>query len=440
VLDLEQERTIRPAVSFALAPAQLPGYHEVAFAMSLPPVVARCDACGQNYGVLTAVRHEITTFRCASCGDVSWSDMPTLDKKVLYLDQNAISEIFKVRTGTMRADAKHRSYWQEVSDLLEKAVLLQQVICPASDIHRDESILFARGGELSLAHEMLGGDASFESCHEIEAAQLWGHLKAFDTGADPSVSLSVDDILHGTRNEWLPKLHISAQMDWSAIAREVRASRDASPSQYAPLYERWRTDPKVSFASVLDEELKGFGTARATAYRHFAEAAKRGMEQNDLQGFMNAALSGPVLEFKELRDHFQRTGLSLQEAEQRVVEFWMWPGNWTIPHHRIQAYLFAAMARKIVNGQKKDPTRGASNDIRAIATYAPYVDAMFIDSEFANFLQEQPLKTDLKYRARIFSLRSREAFQEYLREIIARPPIEVEMVAVALYGDGARRA
>ncbi|UYQ71025.1 hypothetical protein OF122_13260 [Pelagibacterium flavum] len=131
--------------------------------------------------------------------------------------------------------------------------------------------------------------------------------------------------------------------------------------------------------------------------------------------------------------------MSVDDAERQVVAFWQWNGNWTVPHHRIQAYLFAAMARKIAAGQKKNPSRGATNDIRAIATYAPYVDAMFVDSEFATLLQETPLQNDLSYRAEIFSIRSRDAFLNYLHNLIRNATAECEMIAVALYGDSARR-
>ncbi|WP_417425985.1 hypothetical protein [Hoeflea sp.] len=362
-----------------------------------------------------------------------------IDKKVIYLDQLAISQIFKIKTGTYPTDAPHHAFWTEAAELLEQCVLLQQLLCPASDIHRDESMVFARGGELSLAHEMLGGDTSFHASSEIEGDQVWAYLRAFASDTEPVLDLSVDNILHGRRSEWLPRLHVTAAMDWTSFAKGVREQRDLSADNMAPLYEHWRADPKTSFKSVLKTELESFGSSRASAYSHFAKIARQGLESGDTNAFMNGALSGPVHEFREFREYFRESGLEADDSERQVVTFWLWPGNWTIPHHRIQAFLFAAMARKIVAGQRKNPTRGAPNDIRAIATYAPYVDAMFVDSEFASFLQEAPLKDGLKYRARIFSIRTRDAFLDYLRELVRGATMDTELIAVALYGDGARR-
>jgi hypothetical protein len=388
---------------------------------------------------LVQLKAGVANYKCASCGDVTWDEMPALDKNIIYLDQLAISQIFKIKTGTYPLDAPHHAFWTEVAELLEQCVLLQQLLCPASDIHRDESMVFARGDDLSLAHEMLGGDTSFRASSEIEGDQVWAYLQAFVSDTKPVLDLSVDKILHGRRNEWLPRLHVTAAMDWTGFAETVRDQRELSADNMAPLYERWRADPNTSFKSVLKTELEAFGSSRISAYSHFAEMARSGLEGGDMDAFMNGALSGPIQEFRELREHFRRSGLGLDDAERQVVSFWQWPGNTTIPHHRIQAYLFAAMARKIVAGQKKNPTRGVTNDIRAIATYAPYVDAMFVDSEFAAFLQEVPLKDDLAYRARVFSIRTRDAFLDYLRELVSRATMDIEMIAVALYGDGARR-
>ncbi|WP_156929511.1 hypothetical protein [Paracoccus sp. J55] len=408
-------------------------------AMSVPPL-ATCVACGKRYRVLVQLTARTASYKCASCYDVTCGEMPELNKKIIYLDQLAISQIFKIRTNTYEMSTPHYAFWKEAADLLEQCVLLQQLLCPQSDIHRDESMVFQRGNELSLAHEMLGGDTRFQSTSDIEREQVWAYLEAFLSGSEPVLDLAVDEILDGQRNKWLSRFHVTATVDWSSFAKGVRDHRELAADNLAPLYERWRADPNASFKSVLKTELEAFGISRISAYSHFTDLARRGLENRDMESFMSGALSGPVREFREIRDFFLNLGVKVDQAGRQVVDFWNWPKNSTIPHHRIQAYLFAAMARKILAGQKKNPTRGATNDIRAIATYAPYVDAMFVDSEFATFLSEKPLMDDLTYRARIFSIRTQNAFLDYLRELVRSATMEIEMIAVALYGDGARRA
>ena len=73
------------------------------------------------------------------------------------------------------------------------------------------------------------------------------------------------------------------------------------------------------------------------------------------------------------------------------------------------------------------------NDVRAIAVYAPYVDAMFVDRECAALLAEPPL-ADLNYKARVFSLSNGQAFLDYLAEMEAATLPEVRQQAARIYG------
>jgi hypothetical protein len=85
-------------------------------------------------------------------------------------------------------------------------------------------------------------------------------------------------------------------------------------------------------------------------------------------------------------------------------------------------------------GEKKIVDRGLVNDVRTISTYAPYVDALFIDKRCAALLKEEPLRADLDYKARIFSLSDPDEFLGYLREIEGQTPDEVREYAAMIYG------
>ena len=79
-------------------------------------------------------------------------------------------------------------------------------------------------------------------------------------------------------------------------------------------------------------------------------------------------------------------------------------------------------------------TRGIVNDIRAISTYAHYVDAMFIDKECAHMLAEGPLNAELDYKARIFSFADPKSFIDYLKELEASSDPFIDHYARMLYG------
>ncbi len=105
-----------------------------------------------------------------------------------------------------------------------------------------------------------------------------------------------------------------------------------------------------------------------------------------------------------------------------------------MPQNKISAYLFAAVSRRVAAGEKKIVDRGLLNDISAVSTYAPYMDAMFLDNRFAALLSEEPLATEMNYKVRIFSLKNKDAFLAYLSEIEENTPDEVRDLAARIYG------
>jgi hypothetical protein len=78
------------------------------------------------------------------------------------------------------------------------------------------------------------------------------------------------------------------------------------------------------------------------------------------------------------------------------------PDSQLQPMHRIFAYLFAAFAWRISSGQRPKIKASLLNDFTAIATCAPYVDAMLVDKECAFLLKQGRLRSELSYKARIF--------------------------------------
>ena len=140
-----------------------------------------------------------------------------------------------------------------------------------------------------------------------------------------------------------------------------------------------------------------------------------------------------MTEQRMLSDAFANAGVAQADVATEVLHFWNWNCNLEQPYHRIWSYIFAAVGRRVVNGQRH-VNRGMMNDVRAIATYAPYVDAMFVDRECAALLAESPLAEELNYKARIFSFRDGQAFLDYLAEIEAATPPEVREQAARNYG------
>ncbi|MEI8701879.1 hypothetical protein [Mesorhizobium sp. ISC15] len=399
------------------------------------PPFKKCPTCGreQGFGILW-VSSESYDRRCKFCRAKATYFLPELNKKVLYLDQFAISEIFKVKKHKRRADAPHGEFWAEVNNLVERAIMRQQIICPASNIHRDETMVYRDGNALDLAHEMMGGDTSFEDTTMIEHRQIYRHLEAYLKGKDPpSFDFDVDEILNGHRNAWLPDLHITVETDWSGFVENVRIARDKAAGDFAPLYDQWARD-KPTFEEVLNNELGVLARGYIEAYFHFMAAAQVGEASRDVQMHMDGALSPVVTLIHHINHEFIKRGTPPESALRETAKFLNWPKNRLLPHHWISAHLFAAIADRLAHGQKRRPSRGMMNDIKAISLYGPYVDAIFLDNECAALLEQKGVARAVKLKARIFCLRRSADFLAYLRELIDLTPKEVIDAGQELYG------
>jgi len=400
------------------------------------PPFTKCPECGgeQSFGILS-VASDSYERRCKFCQFKATYFLPEVDKKVLYLDQFAVSEIFKIKKQKRRADAPHAQFWAEANELLERAIIRQQIICPASNIHRDETMVYQDGNALELAHEMMGGDTSFEDTFTIEHRQIRRHFEAYLKGQDPPLfHFDVDEILTGHRNAWLPDLHISVETDWSAFVENTRLARDKAAGDIAPLYDRWARD-RLKFGDALKNELEAFGGGYLDAYFHFMAMAQAGESSGDVQKFINGALSPVVALIHEINREFVGRGTPPEHAFRETARFLNWPKNQSIPHHWIAAHLFAAIADRLAQGQKRHPSRGMLNDIKAISTYGPYVDAMFLDNECASLIEEKGVAKGIKLKAKIFCLKRSTDFLAYLQGLIDSAPQEIIAAAQKLYGE-----
>lgn len=183
----------------------------------------KCPSCSEpSLGILSAGGSTLRR-RCRKCRYSISIPLPELSKKVVYLDQFAISEIYKVKSGRRRAQSGGQAFWEEVTAQIDRACLLQQIIFPGSNIHRDETIVSPFASDLALAHEMLSGDVSFANFEHIEQRQVLDYAKAYlDGRAAPSLSFDIDEVIEGARNDWLADMHITGSIDHGAFADRIR--------------------------------------------------------------------------------------------------------------------------------------------------------------------------------------------------------------------------
>jgi hypothetical protein len=392
-----------------------------------------CWKCKEKgtFGILS-IGGDSVTKRCMKCRYSHAELLPKLDKKVIYLDQFAFSELHKLRAGTRRED-KWTPFWSEVDRLLHQAVLLQQVVLPHSDIHHRETIVSPFARALRETQDSIGGDIDFVSTYEIQLIQIEDYVRAYFEGNEPNVEFNVDNVLQGERNHWLPDIRIVVGMDWSSFAPETREGRESTHSEISKMIEGWKKS-EIGFDEVVERELGAYLSSRRQALLYAFSRLEEAIKNEDYISIFNYSHSFVFRELDIVHNYANKAGVRDDDFAAVTNGFLGWPKNRDQPFGRLLAYLFAALAAQFKGGRTRLPSPGLLNDLTAISAYAPYVDAMFVDNECAELLRHGRCRKDLEYKAAIFSLNDANAYIAFLQGIIERTPNDVRQHAVELYG------
>ncbi|MBS0574580.1 MAG: hypothetical protein JSS08_15160 [Proteobacteria bacterium] len=326
----------------------------------------------------------------------------------------------------------HEVFAKEVYDLLRRCVLLQQVFLPHSDIHRNETTVFHSPIDLRELYEFFGGDVPLRDRRDVELTQTLTFAEAFFDGKEPALSFDLDEVTDSNRNDWLPSMHIGVRADYSQFADDIRRVRGETQAAMKSLADTW-ADRKPAFEEVLEREFASIGSTKKEAFSLWYQEVSN-PDPNDPLSLLESSGRPIYREYRELCRMLAVRDVEEDEQPIQIMKFWHWQRLREIPHQRISGYLFAAVARRVAMGEKKIIDRGLVNDVNTIATYAPYVEAMFVDRRCAAILAEEPLASDLDYKAAIFSLSDTDAFIEYLKGIEANTPDEVREFAERIYG------
>jgi len=388
------------------------------------PPYTKCPWCGQEkYGILMVLEQSYIR-RCANCfrptghEPAERVDLPPVNKKIVYLDQFAISEMVKAKKEPVM-----RKGWLELYNLIDGLVLDQIIICPDSHYHEKESGLFiSLSKEFKDFYVQMSRGISFCHPHHIESRQIYQALKKF-IGEDSSKNYDFSDYsdaFNKNPNSWQDKFHIRVNLwqDPSEISK-LRLSKEEYLKIKKEHFEELPDRNKFDFY----HEVKIWQEARANTIlqlygKYVLEYAKMhlGIKPFDPMWFLN---SPTVTESAEqILYFFEDKGVSNKiEQIKKMREFLYSDYFYNIPHVLIGSLFDAGISRKYVFGARKEPKSGDYYDSQILSHLLPYCDAMLVDNETRAILTEEPISADLKKRfeTRLFSMSNREDFITYLR-------------------------
>ena len=340
--------------------------------MSITPPYRKCPECKKtdSFGFYANsmqdnIEPKMYTQKCSVCGHRESYFLPPLDKKIIYLDQFALSEMLKSIDPSVPRKRNLNPIWRTLFNKLEQLSRKQLLVCPKSAYHNIESLPTTFYPKPQTLIEYLSWYISFDRPNSIKMRQIERHARLWIQGEDDKEpAIEHCDAFRGRINYWYRWNNLKKKGDPHPLEiAEIQRRRSKNEAEIASLYDGWRSESK-SQEQWFKETVKAFG--RDTLYKFW-----------------------PLfyVEFKKSVEHiFLKEGVSPNHIKEKVIEYFTSPQLENLPFLKISALLLATKARRVAGGQKKK-SQGMSVDFDMIATFLPYCDAMIIDNECHSFLK-----------------------------------------------------
>jgi hypothetical protein len=400
------------------------------------PFIA-CPKCGaQEFGVY-GIHPNVFDRRCRACwhGATYW--LPDLSRKVIYIDQFAISDMMKALNSEhpRHKQAADNPFWVRLFSRLDTLIKKQLIICPYSDVHHHESLVTRHYEALKLMYEHLSHGIHFDSIEAILSRQLDAALQAWLQGNTPKYELDPARVTSGGINDWQERFIISVDMAYpQAMTRSIERFRDEIHAKIRDLFDTLlRSAERREFTQWLAHEHRAGGRAVLEAadewYRRIDDM-RHGRVRPAMETLYN---SQGWKHYQQIHDGIEQWTPE-DQVDRKVAEFLMSEAYRSYPANRISALVWAAIDQAASNGQREPPNAGMSNDIQVL-TLMPFCDAMFIDNGCRGLWDKVPRRFRTDYKTQLFSYNTREQFMTYLDEIERQADHAVLEAVNQVYGE-----
>jgi hypothetical protein len=372
-------------------------------------------------------------------------DPPHL-KKVIYLDQFAISGMVNAIDARSKAHARVNPFWLQVFEALERVCKLQLVVCPWSPVHRKESLVSEMFEPLKRMYEHLANGVRFSRPGEIELRQINTALTAWlDGKTPPDHDLDPARITTGSLHQWQGRYLVTVSLKHSSD--EVAALRQRRTQLHRSLarwFDECRSRTDKSFDHALTIEFDGY---RDVLLGTYSAALNR---QNTLLSQYAAATGEPIplhlqnvvpptgpgsQQVRLILEILRARGIDQRDDFKTLTNFLDSQHFRKMPLLAMSSRLFAAIAHAAANHQRTHPDRGTSNDIDLVSAYLPYCDAMLIDKRTRAMLTGLPKKHALNYPCRVFSPNVGSEFLAYLKSVEEEADPFILALVRQIYGE-----
>lgn len=379
-----------------------------------------CPNCKQKeFGVLTINAYSYVR-RCRNCRHDETYKLPSLKKKIIYIDQFAISDMMKSINLHVGKMDKVDPFFKALFEKLDRLNKLQLINCPDSQNHFNESLVSPYYKALKRMYEQLSNGTTFYDAETIKRFEITNNF--YEWLGEKRDPLSIEDILMGDNIDgWQDHFIISVSLrdQNPQLAIDIRSERDKTSTELEQIFKRWQTEKTKTFEQWYQEECSSFGKAILNNYIGALVDYENLVNKSTSvsSDTLSSLLSSASVTITYINQKLREKGLSDEAVLEKTCKYFLSEKIKEIPYLKISASLFAALAREASLGRKKPPTKGMLNDIEVIAAYAPFCDALFVDNECRRLADLKEAQTKYDLSSKVFSRDNKEAFLAFLDQI-----------------------
>lgn len=429
------------------------GYMKITRRMFIDGPYIKCPEClaEKVFGIFMQISGDNHYQReCIECGFTRKIELPTLRKKVIYLDQFVLSELLKLLDSEHPSHEKIKKdkFWTDLFIKLEQLSKSQAVIFPDSFYHRDESIA---GDKVDFRlmrrlYEHFSAGHTLYPDTVIEKNLLLSSFNSWLIKEDPIFDNSIESIaFEGEKiHNWSLGLGISVT---GGIKKEqvseLKKRNQNDEKALISIWKTWSEAKEFDFITAVHNEVGALKQHIRNAFNFHKkqvilnEKISQGKEVDWSLEDIYPPISQEI--FLGMFNLGRSVGLSDQDAAASIISFFDDTDFLLkIPKIKISSIMYAGLARNAALGSKKIPK--SLVDVKFISSYMPYCDAMFIDKECERLLRQLPKNTPKELRlecfpVQIFSRENKEEFLTYLDSILKELPQDHVNILKELKGE-----
>lgn len=219
--------------------------------VTLFKIISDCPQCHEisAFGNLCVYENKLTQ-GCKSCSHVEVRDLPSLRKKIIYLDQLIESNIFK----------KKDKRFIKIIPLLSKLIQMQLIVCPYSDMHEIETCAWSNPEQKNL-WKFIQNQARghrFVDKESIKAKQISRAINAFTASKGLKQEVDLNEAFIDDINAWNNYVWLNTDKP-IGDAKIIASLKEKTVEEFYRRIPVWKDNKNISFNEDFSLEIEAMG-------------------------------------------------------------------------------------------------------------------------------------------------------------------------------------